>query len=164
MTAPTTLTISADDLTAIRAHAGAAYPEECCGLLVGVPSPGGGHDREAPARVVRVVPAANRAEHPTRFFEVDPAAHIAVLRALRGGPESIVGHYHSHPDGPAAPSARDRAQAMEEGAFWLIVATTADGGGDVTAWRAIRQADGTMDFEPVALAPDRPEATVGHGD
>lgn len=32
----------------------------------------------------------------------------------------IIGHYHSHPDGPAAPSATDLSMAYEPKMIWLI--------------------------------------------
>ncbi len=59
----------------------------------------------------------------------------------------MIGHYHSHPSGIAAPSATDAAQAAPDGAFWIIVAGT-----DLTAWRAA--SDGAVHgrFDPVALA------------
>jgi proteasome lid subunit RPN8/RPN11 len=55
-------------------------------------------------------------------FEVDPAAHIALLRKLRGTGREIIGCYHSHPNGRPEPSARDIAGAGETGFLWLIAA------------------------------------------
>jgi proteasome lid subunit RPN8/RPN11 len=42
----------------------------------------------------------------------------------------LIGHYHSHPNGPAEPSPRDLA-AAEPGRLWLII-----GGGAARMWRA----------------------------
>jgi proteasome lid subunit RPN8/RPN11 len=42
----------------------------------------------------------------------------------------VIGHYHSHPGGVAAPSARDAA-ASEPGWLWMIVA-----GRKATLWMA----------------------------
>lgn len=107
-------------LEAIRHHAGAAYPRECCGLVIG---------RDAPARqaaagavvVTEAVACRNVAPAPERTFEVDPQARFDVERRLRGTPLRVVGHYHSHPDGPARPSAHDVARMFEAHHVWVIV-------------------------------------------
>ena len=99
-------------IEAMLQAARAAMPEECCGLLVGR----GNH-------VTRLVPANNVHEAPRRFFTIDPAAQFATLRDLRpaGGGEEVIGHYHSHPDGPAAPSPRDLAEAFDAQAIWIVI-------------------------------------------
>lgn len=103
----------------ILAEAGNAPDREICGLLFG--------DSTA---ITAIRATANVAEDPARSFEVDPRALFAALRAERAGGAKIVGHYHSHPIGPAAPSQRD-ADASEPGSLWLIVA-----GGEATLWIA----------------------------
>lgn len=104
-----------DLITAVEA----AYPEEACGLLVGRT------DVHGTFAVGRVIAATNVATAPQRRFEIDPRVHFAVLRELRGGSERIIGHYHSHPDGPAAPSKHDVACACDRQLVWLILAITA---------------------------------------
>jgi proteasome lid subunit RPN8/RPN11 len=94
------LRIGIDVLVAIAAHARAAAPLECCGFLVGTRD---GVDESVATR--NVDPC------PTRF-QVDPAEHIRLNRRLRGSGREIVGVYHSHPLGPATPSATDVAEAM----------------------------------------------------
>jgi proteasome lid subunit RPN8/RPN11 len=116
-------------LRRIEAAAQAAYPEECCGLLIGFREPAGR------VRVTRVAESVNVAPPPRRRrFEVDPALRFSVMRRLRAGGEEIVGHYHSHPDGPARPSRRDMAQAYEPELVWLIVAIARDRSTATTAW------------------------------
>jgi proteasome lid subunit RPN8/RPN11 len=90
-----------------------ALPEECCGLLVG----------SSDGRVTRLVPAANVHETPRRFFTIDPAVQFATLRELRaaGGGEEVIGHYHSHPEGPAEPSLRDLVEAVDPQALWIVI-------------------------------------------
>ncbi len=85
-----------------------AYPEECCGLLIG-------HGDDATAIAVTGVAASrNVAKGRERDrFEVDPEVRFDLMRALEGGRDRIVGHYHSHPDHPARPSARDAEMAWE---------------------------------------------------
>ncbi len=114
-------------LAAIARAAEEAYPEECCGLLVGTLQ--GGH-----RRVTRIAASANVAEGDRRQrFEVDPRLIFALHRELRGGSERLVGHYHSHPDGPAAPSATDARMAWEPGLAWLIVPVAAGRAGPPAA-------------------------------
>ena len=121
--------------TQLAGEAGAAYPGECCGLIEG---------RRDGDRILAT------ALHPTRNlssdtdrFEIDPADQFRILRAARGAGAQIVGCYHSHPDGRAEPSARDRAGAGETDFIWLITGQ----GGRIAAYLF----DGNG-FRPVALA------------
>ncbi len=92
----------------IEREALAALPQECCGLLVG-----------ADLAVTRLVPSPNLANGNDRF-EIDPGLHIGWQRKLRDGKEQVIGLYHSHPTGEAAPSDRDLEDAAYPGWIWLI--------------------------------------------
>ncbi|WP_298399093.1 M67 family metallopeptidase [Sphingobium sp.] len=94
--------------------------DEICGLLLG-----------QEGRIEAIASAANVASDPARHFELDPAVLIAAHRAARSGGPAVLGHYHSHPSGVAAPSATDAACAAPDGSLWMIL-----GGGEVTLWRA----------------------------
>ena len=109
-------TAQAADLTQM---AEAAYPREACVLLVGRAEA----DR---IEIAEIVAGDNVAASPEREFEFDPAKHIALLRRLRQSkaPERLVGHWHSHPNGRAEPSAQDAAMANDPGLVWLISAVT----------------------------------------
>ena len=98
----------------IEREARTAFPRECCGLIEGVRT---GEQVQAFA----LHPTRNIAQEPNRF-EIDPAAHIALMRNLRGTGREIVGCYHSHPDGAAEPSQHDRRSASEDGFVWVIAA------------------------------------------
>lgn len=115
-----TVTISSALAARIVADANANPEIEVCGLLIGEPD-----------RVDAIRPAANVANDPARHFEVDPAVLFDALRAEREGRGCVVGHYHSHPTGRAAPSATDAAMIRHPGELWLIAAA-----GTLTAWRA----------------------------
>jgi len=119
-------------LDAILAHAAEAAPEEACGLLLG-----------ANERILEARPAANVAADRTRHFEIDPQTLIDAHRAERSGGPQLIGYYHSHPAGPAEPSATDRAAATHDGRIWAIAA-----GSDIRFWR-----DGEAGFEPLSYAP-----------
>jgi len=120
----------------------AAYPNEACGLLVGRIEA----DR---CRVDRVEISDNLADDPRHTFEVDPALRFRLLRELRGGRQTVVGHFHSHPDGEAVPSATDRKMAWEPELIWLIAAVSAAGVGDI---RAYRIESGASDFAELPFA------------
>jgi proteasome lid subunit RPN8/RPN11 len=106
----------------------AAYPDECCGLLVGRAEASGNR------LVTRVAASPNVAEGNTRdSFLVDPRIQFDLMRELGDGPESIVGHYHSHPDHGATPSERDRQSVFYPDHVWVIVAVDRGRAGDMTA-------------------------------
>jgi proteasome lid subunit RPN8/RPN11 len=100
----------------LTAAARAAFPHEACGLLEGMRAGG-------VVTVTAIHPAANRSPTPASHFEIDPAAQFALQRALRGTDRAVVGCYHSHPNGRAEPSPRDRANGCADGFVWVIIAT-----------------------------------------
>lgn len=112
------------------------FSDEICGLLLG-------RDNVVEA----IEPCANVHATPATHFELDPAPLFRALRAARAGGPQVIGHYHSHPSGRAAPSPTDAAQAAPDGAYWLIAA-----GEDLTAWRAMRDGAVHGRFDPVSLA------------
>jgi proteasome lid subunit RPN8/RPN11 len=125
----------------IREAAAAAYPNECCGLLVG--------RAEGDMTVIDdMAESANLSDRPGDSFEIDLRLRLRLQKELRGTGRDVVGHYHSHPDAPAAPSERDRAQAWEPDMVWLIVGVSAGKVGDLAAFR-LDEAAGR--FEPVPL-------------
>lgn len=117
---------------ALLAAARAAHPKEACGLLLG-----------ARARITAARPARNVHPNPHTHFEIDPEALIDAHRAARtpGAPQ-VLGYYHSHPTGPAQPSATDRAMAAGDGRIWAIIA-----GAEVALWR-----DGDAGFAALSFA------------
>lgn len=108
------IVIAREALRQIADAAETAYPGECCGLLVGRTHPNG------TIEVLRAHPSANLGKQPNRF-EIDPRLWVDLARALGKGPLKVVGLYHSHPDGPAQPSAVDLEAAWGEELVWLIV-------------------------------------------
>lgn len=129
----------------LRESAEGAYPEECCGLLVGRPGVSG------LVAVTRAVPSANVAEGDRRHaFEVDPRVRFQTMRAVEGTEERIVGHYHSHPDHEPHPSGHDLARAFEPDLAWLIIGVTA---GRADRYAAFRLRSDGMAFrdEPLEI-------------
>jgi len=111
-------------------HCAEDYPREACGLLIG-----------GPDFVVReIVPSPNLSPHPRKNFEIDPALIIEYQKKLRDGTERILGHYHSHPEGRAAPSIHDQAQNHDSRLTWLIVQVTDGCCRDIAAFATEEQA------------------------
>ncbi len=115
------VTISSELLRRLVAEADASPDAEVCGLLFG-----------AAGRIEATAACANVAANPARTFEIDPAALFAAHRHARSGGMAVIGHYHSHPSGLPVPSPRDAAQAMGDGAVWMII-----GAGRARAWRSV---------------------------
>ncbi len=119
--------IPAEAVEAIRAHATAAYPEECCGALIGQSSTGG-----KSVRAVR--PLRNsRTEQRGRRYEVGPEAMREVERAAEADGLQVIGIYHSHPEHAAAPSEHDRNHAWPWYSY-VIVRVARGESGDLTSW------------------------------
>jgi proteasome lid subunit RPN8/RPN11 len=116
-------------------HARDAAPAEACGLL-------GGRAGE-PTTVTVATPTPNVADRPRDRYVVDPEALVAGQAALEADGWELVGFYHSHPRGPAAPSAIDREQAQWPECVTVLVLL---GGAEPSL-----SAYAGLDFEPVAV-------------
>jgi proteasome lid subunit RPN8/RPN11 len=126
MNAVRSLVLRADHAATLRAAAERAFPNECCGLLVG--------EGEATLTVHEVVPVENVADAPARRFEIDPQRQFDLLRRLRGTSHRVIGHYHSHPNGAAELSAHDLAMAHDPSAVWLLIPVREGRAGDPRAF------------------------------
>jgi proteasome lid subunit RPN8/RPN11 len=119
--------------TAINAHGEDAYPGECCGLLVGRV------DVDGTVSVTRTIPSPNVVSpHGNDRFEVDPQVRFDLMRELHGTAETIIGHYHSHPDQTAEPSPTDLEMAFEPDLIWLIIAVFNGRAKNTRAWHLNR--------------------------
>ena len=80
------------------------YPDEVCGLLIGV--------REGDDKVVREVVAVENAweqvDERRRRFQIGPDVIATEERRAREAGLEILGFYHSHPDSEPRPSETDR--------------------------------------------------------
>ncbi|MBT4932204.1 MAG: M67 family metallopeptidase [Rhodospirillaceae bacterium] len=130
----------------ITTAAEAAYPDECCGLLSGF------GEADKTLTITGVHTSDNVTDGTARDrFEVDPKIRFDVMRELEGGPERIVGHYHSHPDHPAQPSEYDLKMAFEPDLLWFIVAVDEGRATETTAHRV--DADATA-FHEIPITTD----------
>jgi S-sulfo-L-cysteine synthase (O-acetyl-L-serine-dependent) len=95
----------------IRAHGVAAYPDECCGVLLG-PKDGTVSDTWRLDNTTDL-------ERRRRFLIGPDDYRRAEARAAERGLD-IVGFYHSHPDHPAKPSAFDLAHAWPNLSYAIV--------------------------------------------
>ena len=104
---------------ALRRHGEAAYPHECCGVLLGTAR---GDDRFVSA----AIPCHNGdADSPASRYHIDPRELLRIERDARARGEEVVGFYHSHPDHPARWSATDLAEAHWLGCCYVITRVAA---------------------------------------
>ncbi|MFC4247168.1 desampylase [Natribaculum luteum] len=114
-------------------------PREICGVL-------GGAFGEQRSRVDSRYPATNAAETPRTRYLIDPEEQLEIFERLEDRGEEIVGFYHSHPNGPAGPSATDAEAAAWPDRSYLIVSLVPTL--EVGSWRW--RGDGAFDRERVA--------------
>jgi proteasome lid subunit RPN8/RPN11 len=127
-------------LDQIRGHGREAYPEECCGALLG--------RKGEPPRVVRVERIENaRDAERARRYEVSPRDYLRVERLALAEDLELLGFYHSHPDHPAAPSTYDRDHAFPF--FHYLVCAVEEGvPAEITAW-TLREETGKLEPEAI---------------
>jgi proteasome lid subunit RPN8/RPN11 len=121
----------------IGAEGERAYPNECCGFVLGrangnaPDSPGDGGGKKAGALVPIV--NAREAEEQYHRFRIEPEDFMRAEKEARGQGLDIIGFYHSHPDHPAKPSDYDREHALPFYSY-LIVTVERGKAGALTSW------------------------------
>lgn len=104
-------------------HARAAYPDECCGVIVGPPAgESNGDPRRLRVHLLRNLQNEMHAKDPgsyprtaRRAFLIDPFALERILREARERGEVLRAIFHSHPDEDAYFSREDRDAAVPFG-------------------------------------------------
>lgn len=94
-------------------EAGNSPETEICGLI-----------SARKQQLLRCYPVSNVDPHPREGFEMAPAELIDTFRRMRERGERLWAIYHSHPHGPATPSARDLAECGYPEALQLIITPT----------------------------------------
>ncbi|HZT60609.1 MAG TPA: M67 family metallopeptidase [Pyrinomonadaceae bacterium] len=101
----------------MKAHARAAAPEECCGLV-------GGRAGEAGS----VYQLRNASDAPAVAYDVAPEELFDAQRLMRARGETLVAVYHSHPrSAEPAPSTTDVRLAFYPSAIYFIIGFDAAG-------------------------------------
>lgn len=102
------------DYDDLRRHGEETYPNECCGILLGL--------REGSHRIVREIrPCENaRTDSPHNRYSIDVRDLIHAQRDAHERGLDIVGFYHSHPDHPAMWTQTDFTEAHWIGCSYVI--------------------------------------------
>jgi proteasome lid subunit RPN8/RPN11 len=114
----------------IKSEGEKAYPNECCGILLGVA------DGDGSKTLSRIEPINNSREESEQFhrFLITPEELMKAELKARSLKLDVLGFYHSHPDHPAKPSDYDREHALP---FYSYIITEVNKGvaGDFTSWQ-----------------------------
>lgn len=108
------MTISHQLRAELRAHAERAFPSECVGALLGTGT-----------EVLFTRALENTSADPRAHFEVCAREYLALEREAEARGVFVRGFYHSHPSGPAQPSAEDAANAQP--GQWTVIIPMFDG-------------------------------------
>jgi proteasome lid subunit RPN8/RPN11 len=129
--------------SAIRDHGARAYPDECCGALLGDES----------GQVVEALELSNTSSlERRRRFLIGPDEYRAAEKRADEIGQTLIGFYHSHPNHPAIPSAFDLEHAWPNMRY-LIVSVRGGRPEEARTWRL--RADRTgFDEEIVVNTPD----------
>ena len=92
----------------MRANVMAKIPEEACGLLAGCDDQG-----------EKVMPITNELHSPDRF-RMAAQELVEAFISMDGKGWELTAIYHSHPRGPAQPSATDLKEFAYPGSLYLI--------------------------------------------
>jgi proteasome lid subunit RPN8/RPN11 len=108
------LKITETVLREIYDHTEASYPNECCGLMVGVMA---GQTRTV--HTFRKCKNLNT-ERARDRYEMDPMDMLRTEREFANSDWDIIGIYHSHPDHPSRPSQTDTDRAWPDYSYVII--------------------------------------------
>ena len=125
----------------IEDHATTAYPEECCGIMIGdIPDDFG--SLEANVEIFEIRRLDNSWENPymgkkTRY-QMDPHQFMKIEKELSGTGRGVLGIYHSHPDVAAWPSPFDLDHAWPAYAY-LILSIKKGSVADSRIWQLVEE-------------------------
>ena len=114
----------------MRLAATAAYPAECCGILLGKRGENGEIEVLETREAHNQIHGAQKSTH----FQVDPLFLYQVEHEIEGSGFEVVGFYHSHPDCAAIPSDEDYENMVPELAY-VILSVTKEGIKDTRCYK-----------------------------
>lgn len=143
----TTLRVPHAVAAAMRAHAQAAYPHECCGVMLG-------HRDGQDWRITAAIAVENAAADETRRsrYEIGPHDLVGIALEARRRQLEIAGFYHSHPECPANWSPTDLAEAHWIGASYVIVEVRDGRAAAIRSFRLEGTTEEDKHFEPETVA------------
>jgi proteasome lid subunit RPN8/RPN11 len=111
---------------AMLRHAESCAPQEACGLVAVDPS----------GRATMAYCLTNVDASPSSYT-IDPAEHVRALYHAESRGWRLGAVFHSHPSGPAVPSATDVAQALEPEWVYLVVGMAGAPGPRLRGYRIV---------------------------
>ncbi|MDR2597641.1 MAG: M67 family metallopeptidase [Treponema sp.] len=105
----------------IKADGENAYPNECCGVLIGEVDNAG---VKTAMSTLTIDNAKEDSEQYHRFL-ITPEDMMEAEQSARSMKLDVIGFYHSHPDHPSAPSGYDKDHALP---FYSYVIVSVDKG------------------------------------
>jgi proteasome lid subunit RPN8/RPN11 len=126
-------------LQSIYTHAERAYPEECCGILLGVVL---GSAKQC-VKVITTKNAWNTGARPDLFrhqeatrnrrYTIAPRDLMQAQKQAREDSLNVIGIFHSHTDNAAIPSEFDREYAWDSYSY-IIVSVYNGKADDIKSW------------------------------
>jgi len=115
------LNLSSEWEKIIMADGETAYPNECCGVLIGEV------DNDGVKTVKRTLTIDNAREDGEQYhrFLITPEDMMKAEQSARAMKLDVIGFYHSHPDHPSAPSGYDKDHALP---FYSYIIVSVDKG------------------------------------
>ncbi|HSU65379.1 MAG TPA: rhodanese-like domain-containing protein [Tepidisphaeraceae bacterium] len=142
------LTLSPELHRQIEAEGVAAFPNECCGILIGKDVSGG----SGGGRIVhKLVAGKNAFEADEQYhrFSIDPRAQLKAEREAEAAGLAVLGFYHSHPNHPARPSEYDRDHGWPF--YSYVIVSVMDGKpADMTSW-VLNEKTNEFDKQPILV-------------
>lgn len=117
-----------------------AYPNECCGLLLG-------ESAGVLKSVKSIWKTENIALNEFNRYSIPPIELLKAENFVRDHGWEVLGVYHSHPDHPARPSKFDREHAILHYSY-VILRVTQGQVREVTCWKLV---DWDSSFDPEEL-------------
>ncbi|MDR1837164.1 MAG: M67 family metallopeptidase [Treponema sp.] len=116
-------------LDEIKAEGEKAYPDECCGVLLGL----SGENGDKTVKHILPVENAHSEDEQYHRFLITPDNMLDAEKKARALLIDVLGFYHSHPDHPSRPSDFDREHALP---FYSYIITAVEEGTakKVTSW------------------------------
>jgi len=115
------LRLSAELEKNIRTDGETAYPNECCGIILGEINDDG---TKIAQHTVSINNSSENDEQYHRFL-ITPEDMMKAEQTARSMKLDVIGFYHSHPDHPSAPSGYDKDHALP---FYSYVIVSVDKG------------------------------------
>ena len=144
------------EIERMRQHGAAAYPNECCGVLLG-------EEQDGRKVVTDIAPLKNaREDSPQNRYLIEPQDFLRTDQEARQRGLDILGFYHSHPDHPAQPSEFDRQHAWPWYTY-LILAVERGVPAEIAGW--LLSEDRERFFpEEMIVSDDRAAAPQSRGE